>query len=192
MKPGKLNFLKPFGPLQACNGTALPLPLPYIILLSHLLKICYKAARAGTGRSEKQRGIMSLLCSCNWRQSNVITQKQESCHFYVLAISVRAMSLLRNRNHVTSMFLQLVSEQCHYSETEVMTFLVLGHFSAFRLQLSKLFLYNNCNPISTSPFLLCSTQEVFVMQTFQINTILINYHKVHLWPIFIQSWDNNH
>jgi len=26
MKSGNLNFLKPSGPLQACNGTALPLP----------------------------------------------------------------------------------------------------------------------------------------------------------------------
>ena len=28
MKSGKLNFLEPSGPLQACNGTALPLHLP--------------------------------------------------------------------------------------------------------------------------------------------------------------------
>jgi len=28
MKYGNLNFLEPSGPLQACNGTALPLPLP--------------------------------------------------------------------------------------------------------------------------------------------------------------------
>ena len=26
MKSENLNFLEPFGPLQACNGTALPLP----------------------------------------------------------------------------------------------------------------------------------------------------------------------
>jgi len=29
-KPGKLNFLEPFGPVQACNGTAVPLPYLYI------------------------------------------------------------------------------------------------------------------------------------------------------------------
>jgi hypothetical protein len=28
MKPGNLNFLQNSGPLQASNGTALPLPLP--------------------------------------------------------------------------------------------------------------------------------------------------------------------
>jgi len=27
-KSGNLNFLEPSGPLQACNGTGLPLPLP--------------------------------------------------------------------------------------------------------------------------------------------------------------------
>jgi len=27
MKSGNLNFLEPCGPLQACNGTALPLPI---------------------------------------------------------------------------------------------------------------------------------------------------------------------
>ena len=28
MKSGNLNFLENSGPFQACNGTALPLPLP--------------------------------------------------------------------------------------------------------------------------------------------------------------------
>ena len=39
MKSGNLNFLEPSGPLQACNGTALPLPLPYLYtyLLTHFL-----------------------------------------------------------------------------------------------------------------------------------------------------------
>ena len=32
MKSGNLNFLEPSGPLQACNGTALPLPLPLLLL----------------------------------------------------------------------------------------------------------------------------------------------------------------
>jgi len=29
MKSGNLKFLEPSGPVQACNGTVLPLPLPY-------------------------------------------------------------------------------------------------------------------------------------------------------------------
>ena len=29
MKSGNLNFLEPSGPLQTCNGTALPLPFIY-------------------------------------------------------------------------------------------------------------------------------------------------------------------
>jgi len=28
-KSGALNLLEPCGPVQACNGTAIPLPLPY-------------------------------------------------------------------------------------------------------------------------------------------------------------------
>jgi hypothetical protein len=33
MKSGNLKFLEPSGPLQACNGTALPLPLPFYPLV---------------------------------------------------------------------------------------------------------------------------------------------------------------
>jgi len=33
-KSGNHNFLEPSGPLQACNGTALPLPLPLTLLSS--------------------------------------------------------------------------------------------------------------------------------------------------------------
>jgi hypothetical protein len=32
MKSGNLNFLEPFGPLQACNGTALPFFITLLIL----------------------------------------------------------------------------------------------------------------------------------------------------------------
>jgi len=31
MKSGNLNFLEPFGPLQACNGTDLPLSLTIVL-----------------------------------------------------------------------------------------------------------------------------------------------------------------
>ena len=34
MKSGNLNILEPSGPLQTCNGTALPLPLPCIRVAS--------------------------------------------------------------------------------------------------------------------------------------------------------------
>ena len=37
-KSGNLNFLKPSGPLQACNGTALPSTLPLLLYL--YLVIC--------------------------------------------------------------------------------------------------------------------------------------------------------
>ena len=42
MKSGNLNFLEPSGPLQACNGTALPLPLfrSYNSIFYTLLFLC--------------------------------------------------------------------------------------------------------------------------------------------------------
>jgi len=36
MKSGNLNFLEPSGPLQACNGTDLPLPLHYVLSVTHM------------------------------------------------------------------------------------------------------------------------------------------------------------
>ena len=35
LKSGNLCFLEPSGPVQACNGVALPLPLPFIGLYSN-------------------------------------------------------------------------------------------------------------------------------------------------------------
>ena len=35
MKSGNLNFLEPSGPVQVCNGTALPLPLHALTIHSH-------------------------------------------------------------------------------------------------------------------------------------------------------------
>jgi len=39
MKSGNLNFLEPSGPLQGCNGTALPLPLPLPLPIEVYLNI---------------------------------------------------------------------------------------------------------------------------------------------------------
>ena len=39
MKSGNLNFLEPSGPFQACNGTALPLPLMQFYILRLLLLV---------------------------------------------------------------------------------------------------------------------------------------------------------
>ena len=42
MKYGNLNFLESSGPVQACNGTALPLPLPLPLPLGILLLLRVK------------------------------------------------------------------------------------------------------------------------------------------------------
>jgi len=39
-KSGKLNFLEPFGPVQACNGTALPLPFTSSLHMYVMCKSC--------------------------------------------------------------------------------------------------------------------------------------------------------
>ena len=40
-KSGSLNLLEPSGPVQACNGIALPLPLPLVFLLWLIPKTVY-------------------------------------------------------------------------------------------------------------------------------------------------------
>jgi hypothetical protein len=59
MKYGNLNFLEPSGPLQACNGTALPLPL--VTELSKLVK----------GRQKRQKERRDVL-SENLNQEKIL------------------------------------------------------------------------------------------------------------------------
>ena len=40
MKSGNPNFLEPSGPLQACNGTALPYVYNYIPETNHVARVC--------------------------------------------------------------------------------------------------------------------------------------------------------
>jgi len=41
-KSGSLNFLRPSGPAQACNGTALPYIYLYIYLFNHSFTVFFK------------------------------------------------------------------------------------------------------------------------------------------------------
>jgi len=41
LKSGSLNLLEPSGPVQACNGIALPLTLPFSFLLVIETRKCY-------------------------------------------------------------------------------------------------------------------------------------------------------
>ena len=52
MKSGNLNFLEPSGPLQACNGTALPLTFfgrtsTQEDFINRIFKICFQTAHLG-------------------------------------------------------------------------------------------------------------------------------------------------
>jgi len=42
LKYGSLNLLESSGPVQACNGIALPLPLPYIYCTPSMLYLTLK------------------------------------------------------------------------------------------------------------------------------------------------------
>jgi hypothetical protein len=50
MKSGNLNFLKPSGPLQACNGTALP----------KLTRVCFGCWNAINFHQDVYRGLTVL------------------------------------------------------------------------------------------------------------------------------------
>jgi hypothetical protein len=61
MKSENLNFLEPSGPLQACNGTALPLPLHILIFLYlskttgrlNIDKYCTRLGESSATKSDK-------------------------------------------------------------------------------------------------------------------------------------------
>jgi len=65
--PGNLNFLEPSGPLQACNGTALPLPLPFTEHIGYIIfweLLC----------AVPQNKAVAIMVTCNVQdQSNTCT-----------------------------------------------------------------------------------------------------------------------
>jgi len=56
-KSGNLNFLEPFGPVQACNGTALSLPLIIIIIICRHIGVKKMADKRGFAR--RNRGLFN-------------------------------------------------------------------------------------------------------------------------------------
>jgi hypothetical protein len=65
MKSGNLNFLEPFGPLQACNGTALPLPF---------MKSLYTVHREGHEFSQFSYGKEASTAVTDLALSNGLTR----------------------------------------------------------------------------------------------------------------------
>jgi hypothetical protein len=67
MKSGNLNFLETSGPLQACNGTALPLPLPLYVKCT-LLVVLYGEIRVldnNVRNAESFEGVCSFSNACD-------------------------------------------------------------------------------------------------------------------------------
>jgi len=60
MKSGNLNSLEPSGPLQACNGTALPLPLLFLHVCIPIVYLCIFIVPAGTLRLPSLRFILAF------------------------------------------------------------------------------------------------------------------------------------
>jgi len=56
MKSGNLNFLEPFGPLQACKGTALPLRFKSRKTMVKLIEVFSKILVAEFQPSKKRGG----------------------------------------------------------------------------------------------------------------------------------------
>ena len=59
-KSGNLNFLEPSGPVQACNGTALPL-VP--ILFTFYIQVCYSLKKIS---GPKRLRVVSSLCDAGY------------------------------------------------------------------------------------------------------------------------------
>ena len=82
MKSGNLNFLEPSGPLQACNGTDLPLPLPghcqnncSRVLVTFLRTILSTALRQNgeyghTNRHPTLASVLLMACSVRFLYTN--------------------------------------------------------------------------------------------------------------------------
>jgi hypothetical protein len=82
-KSGNLNFLEPSGPLQACNGTALPLPLLHKIKTVRSIFVLFWAHGVGCYLRRKYLKSEVWHFHCNDCQSAqfVTSISQESNHY---------------------------------------------------------------------------------------------------------------
>ena len=86
MKSGNLNFLEPSGPLQACNGTALPLPLFLYLYLRCKVYFCLVT------------NYKSLLCRNTRLCSPVITHHRTALPLALCCVVqyLRALTAIRH------------------------------------------------------------------------------------------------
>ena len=91
MKSGNLNFLEPYGPLQACNGTALllPLPLPSKIVLRIMNKSVGNATSNITHTSKFFfLSFFPSLFLFSFFLPSLFFFLPQSHHFYLLTVGV--------------------------------------------------------------------------------------------------------
>ena len=85
-KSGNLNFLEPSGPLQACNGNALPLPLYNFLSVRRRHNCSLSASFANCGMT-----LYLLKVNLQTFLSKPVTQK---CHIF------RCYTLVANKQYV--------------------------------------------------------------------------------------------
>ena len=93
LKPGRLNLLEPSGPVQACNGIALPLPLP---LLPKYIEHMFSSAAVHTAHMW-DRSIFSVRCEeSKWgvnffglrRCPDVLEHTNQNTRYHVLGLMI--------------------------------------------------------------------------------------------------------
>ena len=84
MKSGNLNFLEPSGPLQACNGTALPLPLPFM----HSHHILHKEITDQIQSSQQLADTNTHFCNVflGMKRKDKLTETQSFYYVFNLCI----------------------------------------------------------------------------------------------------------
>jgi len=87
MKSGNLSFLEPSGSVQACNGIALPLPLPYWVRLSNC------------NRWSIERRI--LIAASQGKQQNFLSRHSKKRIVYVFRIMEHSAEASRQEPQVS-------------------------------------------------------------------------------------------
>ena len=117
MKSGNLNFLEPSGPLQACNGTALPLPLYiYIYIFIFFLIVVFSDRMRTCGRLhlQKRRSSDSGRVTTNKRCNIKATNSSEfSCScFSCSSLSWDKKKFGSHLSHIPNIKLQTECKVC--------------------------------------------------------------------------------
>jgi len=112
MQFGSLNFLEPSGPVQACNGTALPLPLPK----QQVMKVL--------GIKVKRPLILSRDIKLDWSANSEVGltgEKPIRAYGIIPACRRQPSAYKQQTNAVTLLGTSSVVRGVHWATTEFVT-----------------------------------------------------------------------